>query len=138
MLPAPRSLMECIKFKNLLWELIRSRYQLLQSEQKKLEQLFREPVDQHTPKTAEQCFKTIVSCCTFIVNAKRDLEITFCKYKITTPSKLEMALYQEYVLFGTRIMDSCRASFIKTGLIRVNPQNMGFFFPLNYQSTQLI
>ena len=66
----------------------------------------------------------IVSHWVMIAVSKRNFEKTFHKYKLTTPSALEMALYRQYLLFGKVIMDSCTAGFAKAGFPHLRPQEL--------------
>ena len=124
MLFGPHSLIEYIKYKNSLWGRIRESYQQLQFLHKELEKFFREPVGQSTPQMAEGFFMIIISHWAVIAVAKRNFDVTFRKYKLTTPTELEMALYREYLLFGKRIMDSCTAGFVKAGFPHLQPQEI--------------
>ena len=100
---------------------IRKSYRQLQLHQKKLEIFLKEPVDSSTPRKADNLFRVIILHWVTISVAKRDFEITFHKYKLTTPSGLEMALYLEYSLFGDWIKEFCKASLAKAGFIYPKP-----------------
>ena len=122
MLFGPDSLVKYIKFKNSLWFRIRESYRELQLHQKALEKFLMEPVNPFRPQKAERFFMAIISHWVVIAYAKRDFEGTFHRYKLTTPSDLEMALYRQYLLFGKAIMDSCTAGFAKAGFTHLRPR----------------
>lgn len=116
MLFGPHSLIEYIKFKNSLWVSIRRSYRQLQLYQTLLENFLKEPASSSTFKRAANLFRDIACHWGIIKAAKREFEETLHEYRLTIPSDLEMALYQEYWLFGNKIMDSCIASFNKAGI----------------------
>ena len=107
-----------VRYKGWLWDAIRKSYRQLQLRQKELEGVLREPMNSSAPLIADELFMSIASHWSLIAFAKYDFEGMFHKYELTVPSDLEMALYQEYLLFGYRIKESCKASLVKAGLRR--------------------
>ena len=120
----PDSLITYIKFKNYTWVRIRESYRQLQLHQRALKEFLREPVNPFTPRKAANFFMVIVSHWGIIADSRKEFEGTFHRYKLTTPSDLEMALYRQYLLFGKVIMDSCTANFAKAGFPHLRPREV--------------
>ena len=117
-------LIDYVKHKNWLWTKIRRSYRQLQLHQKELGEFLREPVNPSTPGRAAQFSAEICFQWGIILAAKFTFETAFCAHKLVTLSDLELILYREYLLFGSRIMESCMTNLARAGFINQEPQRI--------------
>jgi hypothetical protein len=113
----PDSLIEYIKYKNWVWDMVRKSYKALQFTQRKLERFFKEPVNEYTSQRADELFRIIICHWATIEVSKRAFELTLHRYRLTAPCDIEMAIFEEYSLLGNWIKMSCIASLAKAGFI---------------------
>ena len=128
MLDGEESLSAYIRYKNSLWAAVRKSYRQLQLHQIELEEFLSKPVNPSMSQKADDIFRTIVYHWSAIDTVKCVFEGTLLKYKRTTPSDLEMALYREYSLHGNRIKESCKANLAKAGFTYPISQRMNTDF----------
>jgi hypothetical protein len=122
MLFGPHSLINYVKYKNSLWGKVRKSYRQLQLYQRDLETFLKEPANPSTPRRAKDLFMAIRFQWATLDVAEHRFEETLCKYKLTTPTDLELALYREYLLLGSKIMESCAASLAEAGFVYLGAQ----------------
>ena len=108
------SLINFIMRKVSVWVEIRESYHQLQLHQKRLEALLHEPARPFT-STVGIVYGRIKYYWSKIAGPQFEFEDMLHMYKMTTPSKLEMALYYEYLLHATAVMKSCRQNVVDAG-----------------------
>ena len=110
------SLLKFILLKRVMWKDVRKSYDELRWHKKQLEIILKEPLDSFSRENGCHIYSRIKDHWATIASLQLAFEQHLLAYKLTTPTKIEMVLYYEYLFHADMIMNICREWMTDVGI----------------------
>lgn len=110
------SLLKFIALKRLVWKEVRTSYHELRWYKNQLEVMLRRDQDSFAIEQSRHLFSRVRDHWALIASSKLELEQRLHAYRITTPSKVEMMLYYEYLFHADKILKTCKEMMTNGGI----------------------
>jgi hypothetical protein len=110
------SLLKFILLKRLIWKEVRASYHELRWHKKQLEIILRGGKDSLVIEHVRDFYLDIRYHWSKIAGPKCYFEDRLHVYKVTTPTKIEMMLYYEYLFQAEKILNACKEKLINVGI----------------------